>query len=130
MAAIVQQRSVYARHKWTKTWACDLLNIALGFTLAYLMEKSGYARLGEPGGSRASLPGAAKRRPLRRREAASVKSGPAGRDFNASVRNKRAKTKQAKALLGYAKAGSLPGSLVRSTPQVPGKVGEPGFSFS
>jgi len=41
----------------------------------------------------------------RRRRASSVKSGPAGRDFNASVRKKLAKTKQAKALRSMPKIG-------------------------
>ena len=58
--------------------------------------------LGRPLGAHLGAhPGAHFGEPAFRR-ASSVKSGPAGRDFNASVRNKRAKTKQAKALLGYA----------------------------
>ena len=39
---------------------------------------------------------------FRRRRNRSVKSGPAGRDVNASLRNKQGQAKQAKVCLGYA----------------------------
>ena len=93
--------------------SAQVLNIALGFTLASFMEKSGYARLGEPGGSRASSVKSARSAlcSLKAREARSVPSPPALRagDLQKQMRtetptkNSYAKTELAKAKLGKAK---------------------------